>query len=217
MKKFIVLWLFAACAGSPAQAQAQVLDQRPVEASWVKQRATTPKFEFYVQVIGSGEDRYAADAIRIVNRSTRAVFQEIRGIGGMDNQMAPDDMLTVIDANFDGRHDLAVAYSDGGSGPNSTDHFFLANRKTGQFEFHPELSALTQATINPNRTVTSSSRNGCCQHTSETFRFIGGSLTRVASHDESLSPDGKWLLTRKGELRNGKMRYATSKRRAPGR
>lgn len=214
MKKMFALPVAFAClCAMSAAVLAQ--EQRPVETSWVKQRARTPRLEFYVQVIKHGDDRYAADAIRVVKRSTREVFQEIRGIGGMDVRVAPDDLLTITDANFDDRADLAIAFSDGGAGPNSTDHFYLANGKTGMFELHAALSALPQVTINADRSITSTSRGGCCLSSSATYRFVSGMLTMVASTEERLSGDGKSLITRDGIMSDGKMRYSTKSRAAP--
>lgn len=213
MKKILAVPVAFACL-CVMSAAVLAQDQRPVEGTWVKQRARTPKLEFYVQVIKHGEDRYAADAIRVVKRSRRDVFQEIRGIGGMDVRVAPDDLLTITDANFDGRADLSIAYSDGGAGPNSTDQFYLANGKTGVFELHADLSALPQVTINADRSITSSSRGGCCLNSSVTFRFVGGRLMMMATTDQRLSGDGKSIVTRKGTVSDGKIHYTSHTRAA---
>lgn len=214
MKTLFVLPVLLAClclAGPSALAQ----EQRPMQGSWVKQRAATPRYDFYVFVYTHGENRHAADAIRIVTRRNREVFQEIRGIGGLDIGIAAEDLLIVVDANFDGRADLSLAYSDGGSGPNSTDQFFLAERKTGRFELDADLSSLTQVTLNADRSITSSAKGGCCLYSTATYRYVSGKLTRVASREERVSGDGQLIVTREGAMADGKMRYESKKRPAP--
>lgn len=182
------------------------------EPIWVEQKAVTSKYSFAVLVDTDDNGRHA-EAIRVFDRKTRIVAQEILEIGGMRVPFEPTEMLWVADANFDGHPDIVLAFADGGAGPNSVDHFYLFVPQTQRFEIHETLSNLTQVSINANGTVTSSSRGSCCQHSSETYRFIDGKLTLIANWDESYTADG-WIVTSVGKLRGGKMQFSEKKRRA---
>jgi hypothetical protein len=189
-------------------------------ATWVLQNsASTEKHQFSVLATGAGsgvgEERYAPLKIRVLSRTTGAVVQEIDVADATGTMRAPSQLAWTVDANFDGHADLAVPSSDGGAGPNSTINFYLFNPTTGRYEIDMALSEMSQISINDNQTITSASRGSCCQHAKETYRYIQGKLTMVASWEESLTPDGKWMETSTGRLVGGKMRYSSKRRRAP--
>src|SRR5207253_10959480 len=105
--------------------------------------------------------------------------------------------------------------SDLGAGPNNTEHFFLFDPVARRFVHNGELSNLPQISIDASHhTVKSAQRGSCCSHSAQTFRYIDGKLTLVAEWDESLSADGKWLVTTTGHLENGKLRYRIKRKKA---
>jgi hypothetical protein len=197
-------WVAPACAQDEAD-----------EGRWVVQLATTPDHRFRVWAFVSRDARAAADKVEVEHRGSGVVVQLIDGIGGMGMHRPANTLLDVVDVNFDGHPDLVVAAGDGGAGPNNTDNFYLYDPRTRRYVFHEVLSSLTQVVINPDHSITSSSRGSCCSHLSETYRFVGGQLTLVASWEESLTADGAWIETTKGRLRGGKMRYQVKRQRPP--
>ena len=185
------------------------------DKSWVRQQVVTSAFAFEVLVFAEEDDRFGADGVRIIDRRRASVVQEILNAGGMGVLRPADRLLSVVDANFDGHPDLVLAFADGGAGPNNTDHFYIFNPKTGRFEFDEQLSDMTQVQIHRNGTITSASRGGCCQHSSETYLYVRGALTQVASWDEAYTADGRWIVTTVGRLRNGKWHQTTKRVRQP--
>jgi hypothetical protein len=111
---------------------------------------------------------------------------------------------------------------DGSAGPNVGYLFYLYDPALGQFVFHADLSDLTQTQINPHtKTISAASRDGCCSHSSEEYRFIGGQLTLTASHEETMSASNPDRTTvTEGKLVNGKWREKNpdfrSQRPVPG-
>lgn len=207
----LLLGFALAVAASVASSQ-----EEAAKSTWVLQNsATTEDRLFSVLATPVGRDGHAPEKIRVLNRATGAVIQEIDIPDATATMRAPSALAWTVDANFDGHADLAVPFSDGGAGPNSTINFYLFNPRTGSYELDLELSELSQVSINDNKTITSASRGSCCQHAKGTYRYIRGKLTMVASWEESLTPDGKWLETSTGRLVGGKMRYSSKRRRAP--
>lgn len=195
---------------------ANALGQEPAAApAWFKQNAATPAHAFQVLALDEGNEHFEPQAIRIANRASGAVVQEIRIEGAAGSGRKPADLIQVVDANFDGHPDIAVPFGDGGAGPDFTYNFYLFNPGSGRFELNQQLSDLTQVAINPNHTVTSASRGGAGMHGSETYRYIKGRLTLVANWDEQYTADGKWIVTTTGQLASGKMRYRTKRRPQP--
>lgn len=186
------------------------------DVKWVDQRATTKQFRFRVAFTAgaSDNDPATAVAIEVLDRATGKRVQVIRDFYA-DPWGESDTSLTLVDANFDGHPDLMIGGSSGGAGPNSTDNFFLFDPKSRRFVFDQALSDLPQIGFDAHRKqVTSAHRNSCCSHSSETWRYEGGHLVEIANWDESLSADGAWLVTTIGHLRNGKMRYRVTRKRA---
>lgn len=200
-------WLALLCC-CPVFAHADDLSD---QAIWHDQRALTADFSFSAQLETDGDERYAVQAIRIINRKSGTVFQEIRGIGAMGTWGKPNDMVRVVDANFDGHPDLAIPFADGGAGPNFSNNYYLFDPAAGAFRLNQELSDLPQPSINLDGTISSASRGGCCQHHAETYRFHQGKLQLVADWDEASTADGKWIVTTTGKLLHGKWRTKVKK------
>ena len=182
---------------------------------WYPQRAITADFGFSVEADSDYFERYAVQTIRIINRKTGVLLQEIRDIDGMGTWVQPSEIVRVVDANSDGYPDIEVPFADGGAGPNNTNYYYLFDPISGLFEFNQQLSDLSQPVVNLDGTVSSASRGSCCQHHSETYRFYQGQLLLIADWDEAYTADGKWIETTTRKLING--RWYTKFRRAPQR
>lgn len=221
-------WLiFAICATciwvSGAQGQAIVdVKSTPVvsgsmsnEGDWIEQQAHTSLFRFRVKAISTDGDHFAVSAIEISNSRGKPV-QLISNVGGQPVTAKADRLLQVIDVNFDGHDDIAVLAADGGAGPNSTSYFYLFESRQKKFKLEKKLSSLPQVSINPDHTITSAYRDGCCSHGTKTYRYVAGRLTQVGSRDESLTSDGQTIETTVGQLVRGKIRYTVTREKAPG-
>lgn len=189
-----------------------------LKVRWIAQKAETRNFRFRVAFL-PGEDASESAlpvAIEVIDRKTDRRVQVIRDFYSDPMFFAADnEVLQVVDANFDGHPDISIFGQSGGAGPNNTVNFFLFDRSTGQFVFDKELSNLPQISIDPNtRTINSAQRDGCCRHSADTYRYRGKTLMLVANWDESLSADGKWLVTTTGRLKNGKLHYSTTRTKA---
>jgi hypothetical protein len=188
------------------------------DVKWITQKAETKDFRFRV-AFHPGEDASESSgpvAIEVIDRKTDKRVQVIRDFYSDPRFVAADnEALQVVDANFDGDPDLSISGYSGGAGPNNTVNFFLFNPSTRQFVFDQELSNLPQISIDPNtRTIHSAQRDGCCRHSTETYRYVHKTLTLIANWDESLSADGKWWETTNGRLKNGKWHYSTTRTKA---
>ncbi|MFC5473769.1 XAC2610-related protein [Paraherbaspirillum soli] len=189
-----------------------------IEGEWVGQKAKLPKYRFRVALQTQDEsdsEAKTAVAIEVINRMTNRRVQMIYDFYSDPNRFSrPEEMLSVVDANFDGYPDIMVFGSSGGAGPNSTENIFLFDPKTQKFALDEMLSGLPQLDINSkNRTISSASRSSCCSHHAETYRYIKGKLTLVADWDESMTVDGEGMVTTTGKLMRGKMIYRAKRRK----
>lgn len=198
------------CCMAPAST-----DESPPQPAWYDQRVQTSDFAFSAYATEEYEGKFSVQAIRIIDRKTGQVVQEIAGIDGMPGWGEAASLVRIVDANFDGRPDITFQYADGGAGPNSTYHFHLFDPRSGRFEFDPVLSDLTQVAIGSDGTITSASRGGCCQHYSATYRYFGGKLRMVSEVDERYTSDGKWIETMTGRLVDGKWKRNMKRVRNP--
>lgn len=185
------------------------------DARWFPQTAATATHAFQILAFSEDDHRHAVDAVRVLDRQSGEVVQEIINIGGSGVWGTPGELLRVVDANADGHADIALAYADGGASPNHADNFYLFEPRTLRYVLHEELSALTQVSINPEGTISSASRGGCCQHHAETYRFVDGQLILVADWDEAYTADGEWIVTTTGQLIDGEWQYQTQLRPQP--
>ena len=196
----------------PALSHAADLSMKGV---WYPQSAVTADYSFSALVVTSDDNEISSvEAIRIANRKTGELLQQIDDIGGSDVHRTPADMVGIVDANFDGRPDFEIPFADGGAGPNNTSNYYLFDPATGRFELSQELSELPQSSINPDGTISSASRGSCCQHQSATYRYIDGKLTLVADWEQIYDPHG-WLIETTRKLRKGKWIVREKRTRAP--
>lgn len=171
--------------------------------TWHDQRAVMADFSFSTLLDISESGRSSVRSIRVFNRHSSALLQEIHISNASSNSQNPNEMVSIIDANFDGHPDFFIPFSEGGGGPNYTDNYYLFNSATGIFEIDPELSTLSETFFNSNGKISFSYRSGCCAHHGGTYRFIGKTLKLVADWDISLI-NGDWIETNTRRLKNGK-------------
>lgn len=215
MKKitFFVLLIFTVLANA----------NTPKE-KWYLQRTISADFSFSVLVEladGPGAEsedyrRVRVKAVRIMQRRTGDIFQEIDNIDGMETFSQPDDMVQVFDADVDGYIDFSVPFASGGAGPNNADHFYIFNPVHRRFELNQKLSELSQPGIGPAGEISSAWRDGCCHHHSETFSFRNGKLRLISEWDQSITSDGKWLDTHTSKLIKGRWHSKSSRQAASG-
>ena len=182
---------------------------------WVAQKAETADFRFQVAyrdtLSESSDGRSTALTIRVISRQTGRVQQVIDSVAQGQNWDGYQTNISTPDCNFDGYSDLMFFAHDGGAGPNIGYNFYLYDPAKRQFVYDADLSDLTQPEINPRtQTISSSSRNSCCSHTSDDYRFISGQLTLVASHDETVSVSNfDVMVVTEGKLVKGQWREKT--------
>ncbi|MDV6332674.1 XAC2610-related protein [Asticcacaulis sp. 201] len=187
-----------------------------IDGRWVGQKAMTGAYSFDVAVEGD-DDMMHAVALRVRERKTGRTVQTLFNIETEERQDDADALLQVWDANFDGQPDLSLRAQSGGAGPNSTENVFLFDPKTKRFVFDETLSQLPQLGVDPRRkTITSAERDGCCDHSSMTYRYVRGKLTTVASWRQYITADGQWLITETGRLVKGRMRHHTVRKAYAG-
>lgn len=196
-------------ASPPAGDQARLSDE------WVYQRAKTDLYRFRLKITHEEGDRVVVHDIEVLDARSNARRQLISVEGGGVVSTSTDKLLTVVDANFDGYPDISVMAADGGAGPNVTDFFYIYHPQQKDFVIDDELSSMTQVSINPNGTITSSFRDGCCSHGNSTYRYLDNKLTLIESLEESLSLDGLWIETTRGVLKDGRIAYTTTRKKAP--
>lgn len=211
MKHTALVTALLALLGNPMHAGAA---DNTAPAAWHPQRVITADFAFSVHATVDEDGRYAVDAIRIVDRRTGTVVQQIERIDGMAASGTPEELIFVVDANFDGRPDLSLPLGNGGAGPNATSNFYLFDPVSAQFVLHEALSELPQPGINPQGTIESGSRGSCCEHYYQTYRFEHGRLKLIAESSDYYSPDG-WLETTSRKLVRGRWRTSTKRVRQP--
>ena len=98
------------------------------------------------------------------------------------------------DFNFDGREDFAVEDSQNGSYGGPTFVVFLYDTWVGKFVEAEDLSELTRENLGffqideKRRRIVVHSKGGCCDHTTEEYAFIRGSLVLMQSLEERYMP-----------------------------
>jgi len=201
----LVALLALALAGAATRAGA-------ADDDWVEQKASTKDFVFSLR-FGSEAVRPGASGaptrLRIVRRQTGRVLQEIAIAEAYPVGVEPDGRIQVVDANRDGRPDIDLYAMSGGAGPNDSHDFYLFDTRLGKFKLDEKLSALSQVEFHRDGRITSSYRGGCCDHTDQTWRYVGRRLVLVESLGERV--DGDVVVTTRGKLVGGKMRYAVRK------
>ncbi|MFP5391519.1 MAG: XAC2610-related protein [Gammaproteobacteria bacterium] len=205
VRLFLFSWVLTACQWSWAQG---AVDADEAQAQWFDQRGMTAKFRFSALVWVADNGEVSVEGLRVYDRKAGTLVQEFRHIEGLGMRASPERVVRIVDANFDGAPDIALAMNSGGAGPNDSSNYYLFNRSTNRFELDPLLSELTQVTFNRDKTLSSSSRGGCCAFEHARYRYINGRLTQLTSEVVRALDDDRVEIT-KGRRMNGRMQYTT--------
>ena len=154
------------------------------------------------ECLNDGNKDFIPNNIKVINKKDNHVIQLINlseEFGG--NVAQPSSTLNVLDCNFDGYKDLMIYSHDGGAGPNSGYDFYLYNPSKKRFQFNEALSNLSQTEVDSkNKTITSSWRGGAASHGGETYTFIKGVFTKIASWNDECGGHYPICYSTKGKL-----------------
>lgn len=185
-----------------------VVFAEPIE--WVRQSQDTKAYDFEV-----GFEKETPRYVRVISHETGKTVQTLSDIDGEEWTDNKNEVLRVIDANFDSYLDIVVHGWSGGASPNNTDNYYLYNPKDEKFVFDKQLSELTQLYFDTkNKKISTEFRDGCCHHGGSIYRYINGALIEIANWDRAITADGDWEETTTGKLVNGKMKYHIKRRKA---
>lgn len=210
MRFFFPAWLFLAssCAFAHGDAgDAGDAGPDPAGPRWVAQRAVTKLYRFSARVEVLQYARLQVSGLRIHDRRTGQVRQEFVQLDGGSVHGLADRMVSIVDANFDGEPDIAVAMEM--ASPNDRSNYYLYKPSTHRFVLEPTLSKLSLVKFNADKSITSYASGGCCMEFEARYRYIDGRLTQVYSRERNaLSAHGVAIET--GRRVNGRMKYQTS-------
>lgn len=124
------------------------------------------------------------------------LLQEIPYSLANDAKLAPCDLVTFEDMNFDGYMDLKIAASVGRA--NRYDDCWLWNKDSRKFVMHEELSQLASLVFNPEgKTVRSYTHISASDSEEATYTWKNGKLSLIDKIERTASKDGKKLIERK--------------------
>ncbi len=135
-----------------------------------------------------------------------ALLQEISYSLPNDAKLAPGDLVTFEDMNFDGYMDLKIAASVGRA--NRYNDCWLWDKASGKFVLHEELSQLASLVFNPeSKTVRSYAHISASDSEEATYTWENGKLSPIHRIERIAGKDGKKLIEKEyrsdaqGELR----------------
>lgn len=213
LKHTALVTALLALLGNPMHAGAA---ENTVPAAWYPQRVITADFAFFVHATVDQDERYAVDAIRILDRKSGSVVQQIDHVDAMAASGTPDELLFLVDADADGRPDLSLPISAGGMGPGVSTNIYLFNTRSGSFELHEQLSELDSPAIGRDGTIITQSRDSGFNYQYASYRLEHGKRKQIGESSESAAPNGD-LIIHSRQLVRGKWRTARKRVRAPSR
>lgn len=148
--------------------------------------------------------------IRISEGTSTKVIQTIENTTdpGLLMPATAKDVLTAVDANFDGYQDLQLLSNCGATGNCSYD-FYLYDPKTKQFVHNDFLSQLTTPSFDPEKKqVTIHSNSGASDWSTEIYQYRDDRYTLIYRQESSSDKDRVTVKTY--ELRRGKMELVES-------
>lgn len=115
------------------------------------------------------------------------------------------DVLTAVDANFDGYKDLQLLSGCGATGNCSYD-FYLYDPKANRFVHNDFLTSLTTPSFDQGKKqVTTHSNSSASDWSTETYQYHDGQYTLIYRQESSWDRDRQVVTVNTYELRNGKM------------
>jgi hypothetical protein len=122
----------------------------------------------------------------------------------------PDDMLSTIDANFDGYEDLQLYRTCGGTG-NCAYDFYLYDRVTSKFIRNAFLSDLCSPEFHDDtKQVTTHSHGSADDWENDTYQYNDSRYTLIRQEISSTDDKTGKVIVKTYELRNGKMELVDS-------
>jgi uncharacterized protein len=205
------------CLRSETSARLEVLSKPPPDPLQVKElrgrvHASLPPFVFRLHYRTDPDDPERPFVTRIETRREDVAAPSTLIVPGEDENEAPglpwDDTGFLVDANFDGFKDLMLP-SAGNRSYNPTSTFWVFVPATGQFQLDRKLSEILLPVIDPaKQAIHSQSKDGCCTHYEQTYRFVDGKLTLVEEEKRMLDeqdPEGPRIRVVRKRI-NGKLR-----------
>jgi hypothetical protein len=120
------------------------------------------------------------------------------------------DVLSVVDANFDGYKDLRILNQCGGTG-NCSYGFYLYDPKLGQFVQNNFLSDLTTPSFDvAKKQVTTSSNSSVADWQSETYQYKDGQYTLIHREVSEWDRKKNIVTVKTYDLRDGKMQLVNT-------
>jgi hypothetical protein len=167
-----------------------------------------PLFTFYV----AGQADNTLGNIEIRQGGIGEVIQTIESTTdpGLIAPATSKDVLTAVDANFDGYNDLQLLIQCGATGNCSYD-FYLYDPKKNEFVHNDFLSTLTTPSFDQaKKQVTMSSNSSASDWEKETYQYAGGQYTLIHREESIWDRDKGAVTVNTYELRNGQMRLVDS-------
>ena len=164
---------------------------------------TLPLFTFH---FAGKEDNTFGD-IEVTEGTSSKILQTIENTTdpGLIMPAKMKDVLTAVDANFDGYKDLQLLSNCGATGNCSYD-FYLYDPKANQFVHNDFLTSLTSPSFDQaKKQVTTHSNSSAADWNTETYQYRDGQYTLIYRQESSWDRDGQVVTVNTYELRNGKM------------
>jgi hypothetical protein len=160
-----------------------------------------------------GRDNNSFGNIEIRKGNDDRVIQTIENEtdpGAVTPQQA-EDVLSAVDANFDGNNDLQVLNNCGGTGNCSYD-FYLYDPATNKFVHNDFLSNLSSPEFHDeNKQVTTHSHGSASDWENDTYQYEKGRYTLIHQEISAWDRATNVVTISTYELRNGKMVLVDSK------
>lgn len=124
---------------------------------------------------------------------------------GLVTPQHAEDVLSAVDANFDGYNDLQILNNCGGTGNCSYD-FFLYEPSTNQFVHNDFLSNLSSPEFHEDKKQVSTHSHGSASDwENDTYQYEKGRYTLIRQEVSAWDRDTGVVTVSTYELRNGKM------------
>lgn len=179
-------------------------------AHWIAQAPISADFAFDVRATGT-DNNLVPQAIRVRDRASGNIIQEITVEEADATGNEADGLLALRDANGDGRLDLVLPVSEGGTGHILMANFYLFDAASGRFVLHRGLSDLPNVTIAG--TLIETAFRTASTFGGETYRWRGKRLQKIGYGKLEYSSDGRRSTRTECRLAGTGMRCKTVTRR----
>lgn len=167
-----------------------------------------PLFTFYFP----GKPDNTLGDIQITEATKNEVIQTIENStdAGFINPARAQDVLAIVDANFDGYKDLQILSNCGATGNCSYD-FYLYDPASMQFVHNKFLTDLSTPSFDDaKKQVTSTSNSSASDWETQTYQYQDGQYTLIWKQQSVWDRDKQTVTVSTYELRDGKMELTNS-------